>query len=128
MRTISDIEYTKVARYEPRRTGRTYRMIMSLPSEIVYGGKLFVVGLDQKHSNDLKRLIGEYRGKDFANRVIPISSRTIDYNRRGRDVLAFHFDHLALEYGRLEDIRIMYDMIDQQIRYFENDRTTRTSV
>lgn len=128
MRTIADIEYTKIARFEPRRTGRTYQMIMSLPPVAVYGGKLFVVGLDQNHANDLKRQIAEYRGQDFANRVVPISSKTIDYMRRGRDVMAFHFDHLALEYGRLNDIKIMYDMIDQQIGYFENDRTIRTSI
>lgn len=107
------IEYDYIARYEPRATGRTTKMIMSMPSANEIEGKIYIVGLHLEMAKAIIRGIEKIRGHELASRCVPLSSSNCQI-LRAVDPFNVFIDHTALEYAKLEDIKFLYHILDQQ--------------
>jgi hypothetical protein len=99
-----------------RNTGRTYSMIMSLPSPEWYDGKLYIVAPKLRMAQDIIRRIAELRGDDLAKRCTPVASDQV-INMRGIDPFEMYFDHTVFEYGSARDIRYIESIIAKQDIY-----------
>lgn len=114
MRTIDTIESSYVARFEPRATGRTTKMIMSLPSASEVDGSLYIVGLHLDMANRIIRSIQKIRGHELASKCIPVASEHSFDRLRSVDPFNVFIDHTALEYGKVKDIQFLYSILDRQ--------------
>jgi len=114
MRSIESIESSYVARFEPRATGRTTKMILSLPSADEIEDKLYIVGLHLCVARQIIRDIEKLRGTDLANKCVPVSSDQAFFFLSGRDPFSVYIDHTALEHARLKDIQYLYSILDRQ--------------
>lgn len=114
IRSNYNIEYSKIARYEPRGTGRTTKMIKELPSFDEYEGTLYLVGLNTAHGTMLVNLARKLKGEEVASRCIGLGSQQAFDQLRGVDPFAVFIDHAALEYSELRDIKFLYSILDMQ--------------
>src|ERR1041385_6283195 len=108
IRSTEVIQDSYVARFEPRATGRTTKMILSLPRVDQIHDKIYIVALSYIGAQSIIRRIAELRGYELAKRCVPVGSNRAFVLLQLVNPLDVYIDHTALEYSKLEDIKYLY--------------------